>query len=295
MKSIKKQICRSYALHGHGSTHKKRLMSEGKTLFDSAGRVVERISYDYVKYRYVKSQPPRTGVIQIKSFSKKPTVMKHKYIYEKDRLVSEYIYRPARNLIQRIIYDYDDSGRLFHSKYVEIDGDAIWENFFKYDEHGRKIEWLSNHYDLNDNSVWRYYYDDTGRQTAVECDSTLSGLLRYEYKYDTDGRLIEEACYEKPDELDSKTVYTYNEKGHKVKFEILHRGEISDGHVIFERDENGNILRSKSWHQALTSMTESEFNENSHVIHSLYTKYHCDCTGVKVEPYQLDELEYEYF
>ncbi|UCG92000.1 MAG: hypothetical protein JSV97_13240, partial [candidate division WOR-3 bacterium] len=170
-----------------------------------------------------------------------------------------------------------------------------WENFYKYNEQGRKVEWLSNNYAIEDVSKWRYYYDDKGRNIATDSDSTLTGPLRYEYKYDKNGNLIEESCYSKGGKLDNRSLYTYDQKGRKIKTEFIKSDHTSHGYVIYERDEQGNLLRSREYYPQLVHVTESKYNRYDYVISTIYTYYFCDCRDVKVEPYQLDELEYEYY
>lgn len=296
MKNIKKKIGRDYFLSGLGAKQKKKLMMETQTMYDGAGRVVECIDkciYELVQYSDKKGHPTRLDFVQIKRISKKPEVVKHKYFYDEDKLVSEYIHSPVRKLIQKIVYDYDNAGRLVHSTWAEDDGDVIWEDFYKYDQSGRKSEWINNHYAVNERSVHRYYYDERGRQITEDINSTLCGSWHYEYKYDTCDRIIEEAHYDKPGKVESKLVYTYDKRGHQVKFE--YRGKITYGQLISERDEKGNMLRSKSYTPHLVRMAEYEYNKYGHVVRGVHTNYYCDCRGVRVQPYELGEYEYVYY
>ena len=274
-------------------------MSEEQALYDCAGRVVERM-YKYicelVQYRDKEGQIARVDAVQIKRLSKQPAVGKHKYFYDNDKLVSEYIYDAAGNLIQTVVNDYDEGGRLVHSTWAEVDGDVIWEDFYGYDENGLKSEWNKNHYDVNDNSVTRYYYDELGRKIAEKGDSTLCGRTHYEYKYDTSDRIIEEAHYDEDGKVESKLVYTYDERGYLVKFEtFMHEDQISYGQLIYERDERGNAFRLRSYRQHLVHMTQREYNKYGHVVRGVSTNYYCDCRGVRVQPYELAEYEYVYY
>ena len=101
--------------------------------------------------------------------------------------------------------------------------------------------------------------------------------------------------YEKPDKLDHRAVYTYNEKGQKIKFEYFHGDKTSGGYVLYKRDEKGNLIATRDYNQRLLHTAESEYNKYRHILSTTYINYYCDCRGVRVVPYQMDVLEYEYY
>lgn len=295
MKRIKKKKCKVYEFVKKDDEYQKKLKKYSYNSYDRREKILERVDFEYFNYQYIKTRSPRKGVWQIKRYFKKPFIRKCTYVYEDDKLVAEYMYKPIKCLAQKILYKYDGNGRLYYSKYFEIDGELLWENFYKYDKKGRKREWIYNHYSLDDKSIWRYHYDKKGRKSITECDSTLTGHGLYKYKYDENDNIIEEAYYEKANKLDHISVYTYNEKGKKIKFEYFHGDKTSGGYVLYKRDEKGNLIATRDYNQRLLHTAESEYNKYGHILSTTYINYYCDCRGVRVVPYQMDVLEYEYY
>ncbi|MBA7537004.1 hypothetical protein ES705_29270 [subsurface metagenome] len=295
MKRIKKKKCKVYELIKKDDEYQKKLKKYSYNLYDRKEKILERVDFEYFDYKYIKTRSPRKGVWQIKRYFKKPLTRKRTYVYEDDKLVAAYMYKPIKCLVQKKLYEYDGNGRLYYSKYFEINGELLWESFYKYDKKGRNSEWICNHYSLDDKTTWHYHYDKKGRKSITEYDSTLTGYGLYKYKYDENDNIIEEAYYKKPNKLDHIAVYTYNEKGKKIKFEIVSGDGTNGGFVLYERDAKGNLIRSKSYNQRLIDVSESKYNKYGHVISSIYTNYYCDCRGVRVVPYQMDVLEYEYY
>lgn len=295
MKKIKKQTCNVYRFVNHNGEYKKKLFRRGYTIYDRKARVLKRVDFNYTDVRHMTIDPMCPICLIPKCYLKKPRRRDHAYKYEGDRLIEELFYSTSRYLCQKKLYEYDGNGRLYYSKYFEINGELLWESFYKYDKKGRKREWICNHYSLDDKSTWRYHYDKKGRKSITECDSTLAGYGFYKYKYDENDNIIEEAYYEKPNKLDHIAVYTYNEKGKKIKFEIVSGDGTSGGYVLYVRDKRGNLLESREYDRRLLNIDKSEYNKYGHILSTTHINYYCDCRGVRVVPYQMDVLEYEYY
>lgn len=295
MKKIKSQKCESYELtKTHGKTQKK-LKKRNFCLYDRYGKILERISFKYFNYTYEKTRSLRSGVWQIHKYFKKPLTEKVVCLYNGKNLVAEHIFRPMNHLTQKITYQYDSQSRLCYSKYFNLTGEVLWENQYKYDNLGHRREWIAQNYSLNDVSKWKYRYDSKGRKKIVECESTFFGNNFYEYKFDKNNNIVEEAYYRKPDILEELSRYFYNEKGQKIKFEFFHAHGKSGGYVLYVRDNHENSIESKEYNERLLHITKTEYNKHNHLTSSLYINYYCDCRGVRVVPYQLDILKYEYY
>lgn len=297
MKKIKKQTCRSYELWTEGGKLHRKLKKKSLTRYDCTGRKIERLEYDYWRYTYERRRSLRTGIWYTKKLANSPRISRHTYVYDGKCLMSECFYRPIDKLTGKIVYERDSEGREIHSKYCKVDGELIWESYYGYDKNGRKKKWIDFHPDLDEIAISYYCYDKVGRNTATECCSKLAGYLYYKYKYDKSGNPIEEAQYSKPGVLDLVSVYAYNEGGHKVRCEFFHQGKASEGWIIYERDENGNLIASRNYDcdGRLVCTSESKYNRYGHIISSLETNFYCDVNGVRPTPVELDEFEYEYF
>jgi hypothetical protein len=75
--------------------------------------------------------------------------------------------------------------------------------------------------------------------TNDDFDEYLSSII----EYDALGSVIHHASYLNEDEIESKVVSKYNEKGWKMEETTYMDEEDISEHIVYERDENGKILR----------------------------------------------------
>ena len=295
MKKIKKQTCNVYRFVNHSGEYKKKLFRRGYTIYDRKVRVLKRVDFDYTDVRHMAVDPMDPVCLIPKRYLKKPRRREHVYKYEGDRLTEELFYGTSRHLSQRKYYEYDDRGNMVYCKYCWIGGEIIYEIWCEYDEDNRKIREDCKNYDLKDNSVSHYYYDKNGRVYLLKDKSDLAGEMCHHRKYDHQGNIIAERHFSKGYEYDSKTVYIYNEVGQKIRTEFYDDKGILTDYLVHEYDSKSHCIFLKKFSEVLKELTESTYNKYGHMISSIYTNYYCDCRGVRVVPYQMDVLEYEYY
>lgn len=140
--------------------------------------------------------------------------------------------------LEKTIAKYDTIGNMIE----KIDEKGVhYKQVFKYDDKGNKVEFDSYNKSNGIDRKETFKYDGKGN---VDVDSMFDfkdrfyQAVKYKYKFDNNGRILEADCYSK-DSLMNKTTYRYNEKGDTIEKTLFPFTE----HVLFF-DLNGKYIYS---------------------------------------------------
>lgn len=225
----------------------ERVADGGRDVFfyDKNGRLVKEESfakkdakepYSYTEFAYDENG---TLLTQIRYRGNGDQEVGYTYIYDDhgNLLEMTVLEVPGQTVeYNRKTFQYDENGQLTQSVVEFLRGELVLNAYtFRYDAEGCMVERESNggaktlyQYGANGNLTevkeydkageltggQTYYYDEKGNLTKKESTSE-SGLSRWEYQYDQDGKLLEEHYwfYITSGETvsDLRTVYTWEE------------------------------------------------------------------------------------
>jgi hypothetical protein len=137
-------------------------------------------------------------------------------------------------------YTYNDKGYVATRVAVTSEGDTYLSEY-TYDENGNEILYVST----SDGMSVRYesVYDDEGKKIAeYQKDENGNEITRSMYTYDEKGRKIKQSRFVMDDEF-SYTEYTYDDKDQLLR-EYFSAGE--DTYILYEYtyDDHGNVIKS---------------------------------------------------
>lgn len=141
--------------------------------------------------------------------------------------------------INEVKFSYDKSGILTKREVYNTSGNAIEKEVFKNDAAGRRISYTK--YNENDKpvSLETYSYDNKGRLTESAGAEPGGGITgRLSMSYDELGNITEKTWYNRFGEVNGKYRYKYSEG--RLTEEIKFRGENEiEGRTVFSYDEIG--------------------------------------------------------
>jgi hypothetical protein len=117
----------------------------------------------------------------------------------------------------------------------------------RYDSSGR---WIDKCLYLAGNAEMRYYYkyDDKGHVLEENIRSSdKTGSYRNTYKYNNKGNLIENLQYDDKGKLEAKRAYRYNEKGFLSEYLFYDQDGIIMGRSTFKSNDKGEIIEELSY------------------------------------------------
>lgn len=183
------------------------------------------------------------------------------YSFTNGKIVESIEYSNKNKIIEKTTYKYDDNGKLIESIAFSSEGSIKNKNKFIYDTNG----YLINERTLNSEgktvSLIKYYNDSKGiPQSKINEKSNE----QFSYKYDSNGKLIEEICCNVRIEEDdytnfpiiiirndttyfSRHIYVYDSKGNKTEeseFDIKNKRVDRITHCY---DNLGRVIESVSY------------------------------------------------
>ena len=147
------------------------------------------------------------------------------------------------------LYEYK-SGKLSKiSYYNNITTELSSYKTFTYNSAGQLTEECEYEDDGTEYMKFLYEYDDNGnlyRDTTIYYGDTIWSIL--EYHYDENDRVTEQCILDEDDfEVDSTTIYVYDEKGHLIRHECMD----DDGDMIYRTeficDDMGNWIHEETY------------------------------------------------
>lgn len=159
---------------------------------------------------------------------------------------------------------------------------TILMNSYEYNEYGELIKKIN--YDWGEeqeiNSIVSYEYDDRGN-IVREVEDKDEYVTEYEYVYDEQNRLIAkiEANYNESRQMGPivKEEYIYDERGNKVKCNIIHISTLENGEINedlwdgtdYTYDENNNLILKEEYSTGMYEIEEFskyEYDKNGNII-----------------------------
>ena len=160
---------------------------------------------------------------------KKKYIIRYEY-NSKNLLVAKYgIDDQGLKRSSTTFYEYNDNDSLIYRKFVDLDNITTYETKRKFDRKGNLIESISiNHitqyrreiskhtiaYDRRNNYIEKLFYDCSSDN---DCEITQ----RRNYKYDSNGSMIEELVYKYKSEFGERTEYLENKAQWKHKYKRI--------------------------------------------------------------------------
>lgn len=135
---------------------------------------------------------------------------------ELEKVCYDYLSNDAEKFIQK----YDGSNRIIEQKWMKVGAGLYDSRYFKYTENINEEEAYGTSGHLYEKVF--YQYDELGRCTGKEVKGYPYNILinQFEYKYDSESRLVESQVSGFDKRLIQKVYFFYDEKGH-VKEKIL--------------------------------------------------------------------------
>ncbi|MBN2621059.1 hypothetical protein JXB22_08215 [candidate division WOR-3 bacterium] len=255
------------------------------------GKILSRRDIEITKY----DKAGKKTYYQHENLERK-TIMQNKYVYIGGRLRKERVFRSHGVLCYYIDYGYNGRQQLCYEKTTHADGKILSETFYKYNSKGRIEERFHGAYSMKDRFTDLYVYDHRGRLMYETSTSEMLGKEITAYAYDEQGKLREE-YYTRNDQPVSRRTYIYDRKGKKERIDYFDYAEKRSGwSIVEETDRRGQPFYEKHYTEnRLTSTDEYNYNEYGHMIRHYVRIYHCDCMGVRIIPFSLAEITYQYY
>jgi len=252
---IKRQLFRAYTVIKAGAKYLHRPIYEEHITFDRGGKIVKQIEYNYLINR-----------------RKKPLIGEYVHVYDSGKEIEVCYYLPVQNLHRREQNIYDKAGRLELVRSFRPDGRICYENYFDYDEKGRKVEMTDFNHELKIKTFYSYVYDRNGNLWKISV-------------YDEIGNLVRE------------TIHLYNEKKQKIKEVISSRYWVNQETVVYEHDIKGNLIRIKRYESELKEVDSFKYMPFKNGLKKVKTRhrYECDCSGVREIISSMEETKYTYY
>jgi hypothetical protein len=185
------------------------------------------------------------------------------------RVLLQCNYNPAGLVLEKVVFEYDESGRPVHETYYTDDVDPTEEKSVEYDASG-KISTERKHYlDGSFDTVEFHYHadgllmekvtmNDEGEEELRETISYEQGrvvlrermeaggtqLLREEFGYDEAGKMILHIRNDEETGEFFKLRLTYDESGNKQKEELFDEADKLVETTLFDSDEQGRVLKT---------------------------------------------------
>lgn len=201
---------------------------------------------------------------------------------EEDGISEEYKYEydDTGRVLKRTTYDYD-TGEMFKS----------WEEEYEYDDKGVLIKSTAISYnddesieeDGRTHTVYESEYDDMGNVLKMIStrymtdDSEETEESGYEYKYDTEGRIVKQTWIFPTGEK-AVTEKQYDENGSEIKYKYVFidldgtEKVLNEYELIYEYeyDDAGNLVKKITYNKEEPSkkIAEDEYDANGNTIRS---------------------------
>jgi len=142
-------------------------------------------------------------------------------------------------------YDFNTEGNFLTHNAYNPDGSLVFQQLYKYNGKGLKIE-ATYYYRLGTDSLRErtvYKYDSAGKLTDLKTYD-LIGLLdrRFAYKYDNAGNLTETYSYDYDDNIDSTSVNRLDSHGNCIETTIRNADSSLKNKSTSTYDDKGNKL-----------------------------------------------------
>ena len=231
---------------------------------------------------------------------------------------TERIYSKNGKIDSKQTYIYNDKGNIIEQKEYDSDGNLKLQTTYNYDDNGNKIE--ENTFGGYQTQKTTYKYDDKRREVESLITLSFQGIngsaeLRITKEYDQKGNIIEEKNYNNHNKLSSKGIYTYDERGNKIKeiFINLDSKKPEEKNIYIYDKNNNKIEVQKYISENLSEKTTIKYDEKGNILEEHITDfnrntsfkivYKDDKIGNPIEkiyynneiPYMVDEIEIEYY
>lgn len=231
---------------------------------------------------------------------------------------TERIYSKNGKIDSKQTYIYNDKGNIIEQKEYDSDGNLKLQTTYNYDDNGNKIE--ENTFGGYQTQKTTYKYDDKRREVESLITLSFQGIngsaeLRITKEYDQKGNIIEEKNYNNHNKLSSKGIYTYDERGNKIKeiFINLDSKKPEEKNIYIYDKNNNKIEVQKYISENLSEKTTIKYDEKGNILEEHITDFNIktsfkivyknDKTGNPIEKvyynngilYMIDEIEIEYY
>ena len=231
---------------------------------------------------------------------------------------TERIYSKNGKIDSKQTYIYNDQGNIIDKKEYDSDGNLKLQTTYNYDDNGNKIE--ENTFGGYQTQKTTYKYDDKGREVESLMTLSFQGIngsaeLRITKEYDQKGNIIEEKNYNNHNKLSSKGIYTYDERGNKIKEIFINLdSKKPEEKNIYIYDKNNNKIEVQEYiSENLSEKTIIKYDEKGNILEEHITDfnknmsfkivYKNDKIGNPIEkiyynneiPHIVDEIEIEYY
>ncbi len=169
------------------------------------------------------------------------------YKFDESGRLLEYSEMFVQGLVRKMVYTYNDNGKLLRLQHIEPDGLPGGAEVYTYDPKGTEISMDRTDIagDLVDRVTWTL--DTRGR---IIGENRYSGgeapilLFSYKYKYDEKGRLLRKEKYSRDLVLSGWETNTFDGYGRLLEHKILETGEENPTREVNKYDRYGRVIEA---------------------------------------------------
>jgi len=168
---------------------------------------------------------------------------------EKGKEIEQASYKPDGSLAYKFVTHYDAQGRVTQEDLYGIDGKMHGKEIYTYNAEGHLTERVS--YSVNPtfyNGKIVIKSDAAGRWIeAADYDFDGAPGMKQTRSYDAQGRVIDETDYLSPRDIEVKMIHRYNAKGQEVEELSYPHGAFLGSRSRYTYDKMGNRIRHETW------------------------------------------------
>lgn len=175
---------------------------------------------------------------------------KYVHIFDASGRETETVELTAKDsFVERVLFTYNDSGKLVNANCVDADGRTNWKIVTTYDSNGNKLD--ESEYNANDvltsKTIWKF----TNRQSEEAFYNADGGLLgKTISKYDDQNRPIEVCQYNANGQLELKRTYVYNDANKLAEVNYFGGDGVQERKLVYRFDANYAITEAQTYNAA---------------------------------------------
>lgn len=185
--------------------------------------------------------------------------------YLNGMLVDEKLFYDGEELSEHNTFEYED-GRLKRTRVHYQDGsqDII---VYEYDDHGQMIQKIlyDEENEIEEKQEWIYDQNLLMSTRSYEYGDMDSPVIEENYVYTDNGQLAEKTIFDHSDEIKTRQVFEYDDKGNEIMVKRYENDELKEK-IQFERDASARAVKVIEEQPGERMTIYHEYDDQDHVI-----------------------------